>query len=278
LNRPPRRRRKAFDLAANYEAIPARYPELQGKVALVTGSTRHIGKGIAARLAREGMKVVITSRTEEAVEETTAQLRELGAEALGVPGDMRDLAHIRRLLDETQTAFGGVDLVVNNAADLRRQHFLEVPEELVDSQLASNIKGPYMLSRWAADLMRQRGGGNLIHLSTVGAARAHWPGLPYDMTKGAIEAMTRCQALDLADFNIRVNCIAPGPIHRARTSNRPGAEESLARVPLRKFGTPLDIAAAVAFLASDDAAFITGHVLYVDGGLTIQLTPRGQPI
>ncbi|PIX37912.1 MAG: hypothetical protein COZ57_31915 [Armatimonadetes bacterium CG_4_8_14_3_um_filter_66_20] len=108
--------------------------------------------------------------------------------------------------------------------------------------------------------------------------RAHWPGLPYDMTKGALDVMTKCMALDLADFGIRVNCLGPGPIHRGRTSDHPHAQPLLERVPLRTFGTPLDIAAAVAFLASPDAEFITGQILYVDGGLTVQLTPRGQPI
>jgi 3-oxoacyl-[acyl-carrier protein] reductase len=252
---------------------------LRGQVALVTGSTRHIGKGIAARLAKEGMKVVITSRTAEAVEETAAELRGLGAEALPVPADIGRMEDIERLFEQTVAAYGTVHLLVNNAADLRRYHLFETSEGLLDSQLASNIKGPYMCSLRAAQLMREHGhGGNLINISTVGALRAHWPGLPYDMTKGALDAMTRCLALDLADFGIRVNCIGPGPIHRARSSDHPHAQPLLERVPLRKFGTPVDIAAAVAFLASPDAEFITGQTLYVDGGLTVQLTPRGQPI
>ncbi|NCO39691.1 MAG: SDR family oxidoreductase [Armatimonadetes bacterium] len=271
--------RKTFDLKSQCESIPARYPELKGQVALVTGSTKHIGKGIAARLAREGMKVVITSRTAEAVDETVAELIAVGAEAVGVPADIGCMEDIERLFGETLSAFGTVHLLVNNAADLRRDHMFKVPETLVDSQLASNIKGPYMCSLRAAQLMRDHGhGGNLVNISTVGALRAHWPGLPYDMTKGALDVMTKCMALDLADFGIRVNCLGPGPIHRGRTSDHPHAQPLLERVPLRTFGTPLDIAAAVAFLASPDAEFITGQILYVDGGLTVQLTPRGQPI
>jgi len=225
------------------------------------------------------MKVVITSRTAEAVDETVAELIAVGAEAVGVPADIGCMEDIERLFGETLSAFGTVHLLVNNAADLRRDHMFKVPETLVDSQLASNIKGPYMCSLRAAQLMRDHGhGGNLVNISTVGALRAHWPGLPYDMTKGALDVMTKCMALDLADFGIRVNCLGPGPIHRGRTSDHPHAQPLLERVPLRTFGTPLDIAAAVAFLASPDAEFITGQILYVDGGLTVQLTPRGQPI
>ena len=267
-----------MDLTQQYESIQPRYPELKGKVALVTGSSRHIGKGIAFRLAKEGMKVVITSRSTEAVEQATAELCELGAEAIAVPGDIGQEADIERLFDQTLEAYGSVDLLVNNAADLRRIHFLEGAEGYLDDQLASNIKGPYLCSLRAARIMSEDDGGNIIHVSTVGALRAHWPGLPYDMTKGAVDAMTRCMALDLADSNIRVNCIAPGPIWRVARDEHPNAEETLDRVPLRKPGTALDIAATVAFLASPDADYITGQIIYVDGGLTVQLTPRGQPI
>jgi len=267
-----------MDLTQQYESIQPRYPELEGKVALVTGSSRHIGKGIAFRLAKEGMKVVINSRSTEAVEQATAELHELGAEAIAVPGDIGQEADIERLFDQTLEAFGTVDLLVNNAADLRRVHFLEGAEQYLEGQLASNIKGPYLCSLRAARIMGENGGGNIIHVSTVGALRAHWPGLPNDMTKGAVDAMTRCMALDLADSNIRVNCIAPGPIWRVARSEYPNAEETLDRVPMRKPGTALDIAATVAFLASPDAGYITGQVIYVDGGLTVQLTPRGQPI
>lgn len=268
-----------MDLESQYVSLPRRYPELSGQVAVVTGSSRKIGRGIAFRLAREGMKVVINSRTPEAVEQTTSELRDLGAEALSIPADLGRPEDVERLFMETVAVFGTVHLLVNNAADLRREHVFQVPDSLVDSQLASNVRGPYLCARRAAEIMRKdEHGGNIINISTVGALRAHRPGLPYDMTKAALEAMTRCLALDLADYDIRVNCLGPGPIHQVRRSSHPHAQPLLDRVPLRKFGTPLDIAAAVAFLASPDAAFITGQTLYIDGGLTVQLTPRGQPI
>lgn len=129
-------------------------------------------------------------------------------------------------------------------------------------------------------MMQPQKAGAMINISSVGGQRAHWSGLPYDMTKGALEAMTRAMALDLARDGIRVNAIAPGAIRSWRTPppDNKAVQEISARIPLGRFGTALEIGAAVAFLASDDAAYITGQVLYVDGGITAQLSPSGQPI
>lgn len=199
-----------------YFAIPARYPELRGKVALVTGSTQDIGKGIAERLTREGMKVVINSRTPEAVEETTEELRGYGADVLPIVADVSEDEGIARLIDGVMEQYGTLDLLVNNAADLRRRSFLEGAEELLDIQLATNIRGPYLLCLRAAEIMREKGVGSLINISTVGALRAHYSGLPYDATKGALDSMTRAMAADLGRLGIRVNCVAPGPIRQQR--------------------------------------------------------------
>ena len=270
-----------MSISASYSAIQPRYPEFKGQVAIVTGSSRRIGKGIAMRLAREGMKVVITSRTAATVEETTRELREVSAEVLSVVADLSLPADVDRLFAETLQAFGTVHLLVNNAADLRRDRLFKVDEALLDHQIAANIKGPYLCSLRAAEIMRDhRHGGNIVQISTVGALRAHWHGLPYDMTKGAIDALTRALALDLAEYDIRVNCVAPGPIvgvRHPREGDKAGWD-AVERVPMRCFGVALDIGAAVAFLASPDAAFVTGQILYVDGGLTAQLSPRHQPI
>lgn len=263
-----------------YESIRPRYPELVGKVAIVTGSSKGIGKGIAVRLAREGMKVVINARTAETVESTTGELRELGAEALSVPADAGRMEGVNRLFDATLRHFGTVDLLVSNAADLRRVHFFEVEQSLLDDQLAANIKGPYLCAHRAAEVMREAGQGNIIHVSSVGGLRAHWRGLPYDVTKGAIDAMTRAMALELAGYGIRVNAVAPGATRTERTlpPDDPKIQEIARRIPLSRFGLPLEIGAVVAFLASPDASYITGQVIYVDGGLTAQLSPRGQPV
>jgi NAD(P)-dependent dehydrogenase (short-subunit alcohol dehydrogenase family) len=266
---------------SDYEGIPARYPELRDKVAIVTGSSRGIGREIALRLAREGMKVVINARTAADVEATTAELLAYGAGAIGVPADQGQTEGIERIFEATLDTFGTVHLIVNNAADLRRDHFFEVDEALLDSQLASNIRGPYLCAHYAARQMRDAGhGGSIIHISSVGGLRAHWRGLPYDVTKGALDAMTRAMALELAQYDIRVNGVAPGATLTERwpDTNHPRMKAVAERIPLKRFGLGLEIGAAVAFLASDDAAYVTGQVLYVDGGITAQLHPPGQPI
>jgi 3-oxoacyl-[acyl-carrier protein] reductase len=270
-----------LDTATRFNVIRPRYSELAGQVAIITGSSRGIGKGTAIRLAREGMKVVINSRDAEAVAATAGELRGAGAEVLAIPGDVSQTDVVQRLFDETLAAWGSVDLLVNNAADLRRVRFFDVSQEMFDGQLWSNIRGPWLCSHRAAEVMRDAGRGNIIHISSVGGLRAHLPGLPYDMTKGALDAMTRAMALELADYGIRVNAIAPGPIVNERWAarmNTQRAQEAAARVPLSRFGMPEEIGAAVAFLASPDAAYVTGQIIYVDGGLTAQLSPRGQPV
>ena len=268
------------DLKSQFAAVPARFPELKGQVAIVTGSTKGIGRGIALRLAKEGMKVVINSRTAADVEATTAAFRELGAEVIGVPADQASTDGVNRLIDETLKAFGTIDLLINNAADLSRAHFFEIDEAWLDRQLAANIRGPYLLAHKAAEVMRPKRAGNIIHISSVGGLRAHWAGLPYDVTKGALDAMTRAMGIELAPLGIRVNCIAPGAIYTEGWGppDAPWLGDVTRRIPLGRFGTPLEIGAMVAFLASPDAGYIIGQVVYVDAGITAQLSPPGQDI
>lgn len=267
--------------AALFERIPNRYPELQGKIAIITGSSRGIGKGIALRLAKEGMAVVINGRSVDRINATVAEFRDLGIDALAIPADVSRSKDIDALFESTVQHYGTVDLIVNNAAIVKREVFFDVSEDLLDSELAANIRGPYLCAYRAAEIMRDaHRGGNIIHISSVGGLRAHWRGLPYDVTKGALDAMTRAMALELAEYNIRVNAIAPGAI---LTERRPAADDPrmLAveqRIPLKRFGTGLEIGAVTAFLASGDASYITGQILYVDGGITAQLYPPGQDI
>lgn len=268
------------ELKTQFAVIPARYPELAGQVAIVTGSTKGIGRGIALRLAREGMKVVINSRTPADVEATTAGFRDLGAEAIGAPADQGTSDGVNRIIDETLRAFGTIDVLVNNAADLSRGHFFDVDEAWLDRELAANIRGPYLLAHKAAEVMRPKRAGVIIHISSVGGVRAHWSGLPYDVTKGALDAMTRAMGIELAPLGIRVNCIAPGAIY-TEGWGPPDAVwlgDVAGRIPLGRLGTPLEIGAMAAFLASPDAAYIIGQVIYVDAGVTAQLSPPGQDI
>jgi len=268
------------DLGTLFNAIKPRYPELGGKVAVVTGSSRGIGKGIALRLAREGMKIVINGLNPDRVKTTTREMVDLGLVVLGISANVGNTDDVNRIFDTIMEIFGRVDLLVNNAADLRRVPFFNVDEAMLDNQLATNIRGPYLCSHRVAEIMREGCGGSIIHISSVGGLRAHQPGLPYDFTKGALDAMTRAMALDLAEYGIRVNAVAPGATRTEKTPppDHPWIQASSKRIPLGRLGFSEEIGAAVAFLASPDASYITGQILYVDGGITAQLSPKDFPI
>jgi 3-oxoacyl-[acyl-carrier protein] reductase len=259
------------------ESLEPRYRELRDRVAVVTGAAKGIGQGIAVRLAGEGMRLVAVDIDADALATTADALRMLDVPVVSFHGDVSRPGDVDRLFEATLEAFATVDVLVNNAADLRRRRLLDEQEGLLELQLATNVAGPYLCSQRAAAIMRRAGGGSIIHISSVGAARAHHRGLPYDVTKGAINAMTRAMAVDLGGYGIRVNAIGPGLTHTYRTdaSGDPAAYRAAAeRVPLRRFGTVADIAAVVAFLVSAEASYVTGQVIYVDGGLTAQLEPR----
>ena len=260
-----------------YLSTKPRYPELDGQVAVITGAALGIGQGIAVRLAREGMRVVLADKEPEALANTTNALRQQGATVSEFVGDLSQSDVIQALFDKTIATFESIHLLVNNAADLQRKRLLDEHEALLDLQLATNIRGPYLCCYQAAQRMRIGGGGTIINISSVGALRAHEKGLPYDVTKGAINAMTRAMAIDLAEYNIRVNAVAPGVTHTYRwpAIDHPSIQDVIGRIPLHRFGFISDISAAAAFLASSEASYITGQVIYVDGGITAQLNPPG---
>jgi NAD(P)-dependent dehydrogenase (short-subunit alcohol dehydrogenase family) len=269
-----------LEIPEMYASAQARYPELKGKAAIITGSGKGIGRGIAVRLGKEGMKVVINARNGTQVTQVAQELSDLGVEALAVPGDIANPTDIQRLVDETVNAFGSIFLLVNNAANLHRVPFFDVSLEMFAEELATNVTAPFILSYKCAQVMKESGGGNIIHISSVGGLRAHHPGLPYDATKGALDSMTRVMGIELARFGIRVNGIAPGAIYTEfrRPLDDPRMVEIASRIPANRFGMPLEIGAAVAFLASDEADYIVGQTLYVDGGITSQLHPPQYPI
>jgi 3-oxoacyl-[acyl-carrier protein] reductase len=258
------------------ERAVARYPELAGKVAVVTGAAKGIGRGIAKRLIGEGMSVVAADIDEATLAATVDTFRSAGSEAFAFSGDLREEAVIDRLFDETVERYATVDLLVNNAADLRRRRLLDEHTELLDDQLATNVRSPYLCSQRAAAIMRGSGGGSIVHISSVGALRAHHWGFPYDVTKGAINTMTLAMAVDLGEYGIRVNAIGPGvTFKRDRPVDEVERRITEERIPLRRSGTVEDIAAMVAFLASSESSYVTGQVIYVDGGITAQLSPSG---
>ncbi len=271
----------SIDIHNAFQSITPRYEELRGQVAVITGAAKGIGQGIAIRLAREGMRVVAADIDAESLALTANSLQDLGAQILAFHGDLSKSEDILQLFDVTLDKMQTVDLLVNNAADLQRRSLLDEHEALLDLQLATNIRGPYLCSQHAAAIMRAAGGGSIVHISSVGAIRAHHRGLPYDVTKGAINAMTHAMAIDLGRYQIRVNAVGPGVTRTHRTKAQPddpSYQATAGRIPLGRFGTVADIGAMVAFLASTEASYITGQVFYVDGGITAQLSPPGQSL
>ena len=258
------------------ESRSGRYPELEGKVAVVTGAAKGIGRGISTRLLAERMVLVAADRDGESLATTVDGFQSSGATVLPFIGDLSHDLEVDRLFEETTRRFGTVDLLVNNAADLRRRRLLDDHTDLLDMQLATNVRSPYLCSQRAAAIMRDHGGGSIVHISSVGALRAHHRGLPYDVTKGAINAMTLAMAVDLGEYGIRVNAIGPGvTLKRDRPVDEKELRITEERIPLRRSGTVEDIGAMVAFLASSESSYVTGQIIYVDGGITAQLSPSG---
>jgi NAD(P)-dependent dehydrogenase (short-subunit alcohol dehydrogenase family) len=242
---------------------------LTGKTALVTGSTRGIGRGIAERLAEEGARIVVTGRHEADVAEIVRALESTGASAVGFAADLASVPGAHRLAEQTLSAVPQLDILINNAGMSRRESFWEVSDERWDEQVNVNYRSPFILAQYAARHMRERGvAGRIVNTSTIGAHRCHRDAAVYDSAKAAVEAMTRNMAWELGHDGITVNCVVPGPI-----GQRPGATERpdlWARVsefvPVGRTGSAADVAAAILFFCLPEAAFTTGQILIVDGG------------
>jgi NAD(P)-dependent dehydrogenase (short-subunit alcohol dehydrogenase family) len=252
---------------------------LEGKVAIVTGSGQGIGRGIAERFAQEGAAVVLNDRDDGKLQEARQVVETSGNRVLAVRADVSKASEVDRLIEQTRVAFGTVDILVNNAAWASPiAHFLEMTETFWDMVLAQNLTSMFLCSQRAARLMAaQKKPGSVINISTYGAARAQREMVAYDASKGGVEGATRAMALDLAPWRIRVNAVGPGPVATPSFLAVFDTPEKVDRmrqaVPLERLGEPADIAGAVLYFASDDAAFVTGQVLYVDGGALAQLRP-----
>jgi NAD(P)-dependent dehydrogenase (short-subunit alcohol dehydrogenase family) len=258
----------------------ARFPSLAGRSAIVTGASRGIGIGIAEVLGQQEMKLTLAARSADLLEEVGERLRSGGAECQWLAADLATADGARAALGAAIEQYGGVDLLVNNAASLHSRAFQELDEETYRTSFELNVRIVYEISLPAARHMAEAGrGGSIVNISSVGGLRAHRRNAGYDASKGAVDALTRCMAVDLAPSGVRVNAVAPGATWGRWYTDRPQGAESFARrskgIPLGRLACPLEIGAAVAFLASDAASYITGQVLYVDGGLTAQLTPPG---
>ena len=240
---------------------------------LVTGANSGIGKAIASRLARSGYDVAINYKVDAPAAETLAQeLRAHGGRAVSVYADISVAAEMDTMFGTVLAQFSKLDALVNNAAMQVFKPLLEVAEADWDRVLATNLRGCFLCTQRAARAMKNLGKGAIVNIGS-GSNRVPFPNLSsYTASKGAIEMFTKSSALELGRFGIRVNCVAPGAIDTERTkAELPDFAGTWARLtPLRRIGTPADVAAAVDFLLSDDASFISGQTLSVDGGLFMQ--------
>lgn len=249
---------------------------LAGKVAIVTGAGASIGRGIAMRYAQEGAQVVPVDIEERTAEGTAEAIRAAGGEALGLRAHVGRGEDVDRIFTETLTAFGKVDVVVNNAALTRGifKHVLEIDQAWWDRILETNLTGSFLCSLRAAQEMAPRGEGVIINVSSVGATRAHRGLVPYDACKGGVEAMTRALAIELAPYGVRVVGLIPGTVFpNLEDVPQEAIELSSQTVPLQRPGLPEDLAGPAVFLASDDASYVTGCFVPADGGMLAQQRP-----
>jgi NAD(P)-dependent dehydrogenase (short-subunit alcohol dehydrogenase family) len=246
---------------------------LQGKIAIVTGAGRGIGRAIAERYAQEGAKVTVADIDRATAEAVAAVICAAGGDAIGLEADVSSAEAVDVMVNTTLNTFGGLNVMLNNAGIVREaaRHVLEADEDWWDLIVDTNLKGHFLCSLNAAKHMASHGGGTIITMSSGGATRAHRGMVAYDASKGGIEAMTRALALDLAPYNIRVVGLVPGLIVPSREETDPAAlARTDATVPLGRAGVPDDLAGPAVFLASDDAAYMTGSFVTVDGGVLFQ--------
>lgn len=243
-----------------------------GAVALVTGGSRNIGLAIARRLAKEGARVAVNGVVPGEADEAARSLRESGLEAIGVEADVSDADAVSDMVAQVVAEFGSLDVLVNNAAMpmLGRVRLFDLDIDAWDKSFAVNARGTFLCTVACAREMENHGA--IVNVSSVGASKAHRSAVAYDATKGAIESLTRATALELAPFGIRVNAVAPGAVSNDRYERltREVQQQEVVPIPLGRAGTGDDVAAAVAFLGSAEADYITGQVLTIDGGLTAQ--------
>lgn len=246
------------------------HASLNDKVVLVTGAAGGIGQSIAKRFAESGARVIVNDVDAPAANAVTNSIIENGGTAMSAIADVSNSEQVAAMVDAAMAEHGRIDVLVNNAGLVSPMlHFFEADEAWWRKIIDVNLTGHFIVSHPIARIMAKQGGGNIINMSSGGATRAHRAFTAYDATKGGIEALTRAMALDLGPYNIRVNALMPGSID---TSGLDLDQRKLRgeNVPLGRIGEPIDMTGAALFLASDDAAYITGDVIKVDGGMLAQ--------
>ena len=248
--------------------------DLQGRVAIVTGASRGIGRSVAEELAKAGANVALSSRKQAALDEVAAAIQSSGGETVGIAAHSGDKAALHALVEKTLERYGRLDILVSNAAT--NPHFgplLEAEDSYWHKTIQVNLMGSLWLSQAAVKAMRASGGGKIINVaSIVGLNPGQFQGI-YSITKAAVISLTKALALELGADNIQVNAIAPGLIQtkfsRALWANDELMPQILAKTPAGRIGQPIDIAGLAVFLASSASDFTTGAVFVADGGITL---------
>ena len=248
--------------------------KLLNKVAIVTGGSSGIGKASAILLAKEGADIVLTFRSNEnGAEDVKNEIIGMGRKCEILKADLTSIKDIDKIILRTVDTFKGIDILINNAGDSNFIDFLEDTVESLTYLLDVNVKSIFLLSQMAAREMIKRGGGSIVNVTSISGIAVNAPGLTsYCTSKAAANMLTKGMAKDLAKHNIRVNAILPGSIDTPLT-RRKASEEIIKMTkemtPLKRIGTPEEIAKMIVFLSTDDSSFITGSLIVVDGGLTL---------
>lgn len=245
---------------------------LNGKVALVTGASRGIGKAIALTLAKYGADVAVNyNGSKERAEETAEEIRAMGRQALLVQGSVADANACAEIFRQIEETFGKVDILVNNAGITKDNLAVRMTEEEFTQVIDTNLKGAFFCMKEAGKRMMKKRYGRIVNISSISGVHGNAGQINYCAAKAGVIGMTKSLAKELAARNVTVNAVAPGYIETDMTAVLPEKvkEAALTRIPLKRMGKPEDIAETVAFLASDRASYITGQTLLVDGGMGI---------
>jgi 3-oxoacyl-[acyl-carrier protein] reductase len=244
--------------------------KLRDRIALVTGAASGIGAATARRFAREGATVAINDAKPEGLDTVAGEIRAAGAKALVLPGDVTKKADCERIVQEVTRTFGRLDILINNAGINRDAMAARMTEEQWDAVLSVNLKGTFLCAQAALPGMRERAWGRVINTSSIGSLGNIGPA-NYAASKAGVIGLTKTLALEYARYGVTVNAIAPGPVMTAMLAGVPEAirERIIAQVPVGRIASPDEIAGGHVFLSSDDAAFITGQVIFADGEMSV---------